>query len=61
MPGNLPVKFLFQILICIIGTNSIWYLMFRKTKEFNYIKNVLLTIIKKFIRSGQQNGKPKSY
>ena len=48
--GNMFVSFVLKALLCVVISNVTFFLVYRKTEEFGYIKNIVTGLLGKFIK-----------
>lgn len=48
--GNILISFIIKCFICLIGTNVVFYLVYRNSLEFKYFMGLVLGILRKFKR-----------
>lgn len=49
---NIYISFIYKMVICLIIPTSCYYILFRKTENFNYIQALIIKIISKFVKRG---------
>jgi hypothetical protein len=50
LTGKVFLVFIFKCIICVIVPNLIFYLLYKNTEEFNYFKDIIVSILKKIFK-----------
>ncbi len=50
LTGKVFLVFIFKCIVCVIVPNLIFYLLYKNTEEFNYFKDIIVSILKKIFK-----------